>query len=593
MKKLLLCLILILSVSVIQSQDIKSFNGEFAGEIGLGKASYSYFIDSGGNEIRHGNYKFVETHSSSDRGSYTATLTGTFRNGLKHGAWTYTRALNDAQSSGGIYVTSATNVKMNYNNGIPDGSWSYSQNGKYRERLYGLSGWRWGNYQSQKPVDIRLNWRNGTLVGSLTYHTPYVNTVGQLNSDGKWIGKWVLDGHEYTVEDGIVMTGIKNADGRYEDQELVNLRKQYISLSDKEKKEFSLKHRLKVDTLRGINYYNINDGYFNKRVFNCNEPHGKYEKTDQLNYGHYVVIDRARIIPLKDLLSGINLNFQTPELLEQILYNHTINLVDEDIVAFQKLIEDFRLKKKHEAEEKKHKESYDKLYARLSELTEIDREHCLRTASPTQYGWGYVERLREIDGFINNLTHNIDWRAKYFSNNNYQISDFSSYGYNPDYGKKEVLKTGNNTVEPIVSIKESYERLSEYMRYVESRQENIELVGKLYSCFPEEIRNNVYKVEYEYRINPKQSVVESLLGVSFSSRDKLYIPYFKTLKYLSLNINKKGSFEEVHETVSDINALCLFMVDNAREKTKDIEKELSSTDNVENWAEIFKRYVRR
>lgn len=592
MRKLLFGLILISFVPMIKSQDIKSFSGEFAGEIGLGKANYSYFVDSEGNEVRHGNYKFMETHNSSDRGSYSGILTGTFRNGLKHGVWTYSRTLNDAQSSGGIYVTSTTNVRMNYNNGVPDGSWNYSYSGKYRERLYSLAGWRWGNYQPQKPVIIHLSWKNGIIVGNLSYKTPYVNTVGQLNADGKWIGKWIVDGQEYALEDGIVMTGIKNIDGRYEDQELISLRKQYKSLSDGEREEFALKHRLKIDTLRGISHYDINDGYFNNRVFNCNESYGKYEKTDQINYGYYIVVNRAQIISLKDLLSGVNLNFQTPEDLEKKLENNRINLSNEDIETFQKLIDDLRVKRKHEAEEKEYKASYDKLYSQLSKLTEITKENCHPSVSPTLYGWDYVERLREIDGFINNLMNNVDWRAKYFSNNSYQISDFSSQGYNPDYGKKEVLKTWNNTFDPVVSIKESYERLMEYMQFVKSKQNEKDIVGKLY-CFPEEIRKNAYKVEYEYRINPKQSILESLLGVSFSSRDKLYIPYFEVLKHLSLNINKKGSFEEVHETVNDINALCLFMVDNVRKKTKDIEKELGSTNKVEDWAEIFKRYIQR
>lgn len=229
MKKLLLCLTFISFVIIANAQDLKTFNGETTGEIGLGNVTYTYLLDSDGNQVKHGVFKFIETHKSVDRGSYSGTLNGAFNDGLKHGIWTYTKTLNDALSSGNIYVTGTTNVIMKYNNGFPDGSWSYSYSGRYRERLYSSSGWRWGNYEIQKPDNIEINWKNGTIVGNLVFNTAYCKVIGQLDINGIWVGKWIVDkdGTEYILDGGIVKTGLTHDMAGYpikDDSEIITLR---------------------------------------------------------------------------------------------------------------------------------------------------------------------------------------------------------------------------------------------------------------------------------------------------------------------------------------------------------------------------------
>lgn len=593
MRKILLCLIFISSVITTNAQDLKTFNGEAAGEIGLGNVTYTYLLNSDGNKVKHGVYKFIETHKSADRGSYSGILNGTFKNGLKHGTWTYSVTLNDALSRGSIYVTSTTNVIMKYDNGVPDGNWSYSHNGKYRTRLYSSSGWRWGNYESQNSDNIQINWKNGTIIGNLVFDTPYAKAIGQLDMNGNWIGKWIIDGSECELDRGIVKMGLTHDMAGYpikDDSEIIALRNKYKLLPTDERKEFAVIHRLKIDTISGLKYYNINDGYFNKRIFNCDAPDSTYISKVNLDYGKFIIITKVKLIPLKDLLSqySINFNFQTPESLEKLLENNKTNLSDSDIEVFKNQIEELRIKRKGESQEKEYQKLYEELFPQLSKMTFIPKPNCQKL---DMYN---IKQIKDINNLVSNL-YNINMSAKYFSCSNYKISDFSKYGYNPNYKDNGAVNSSNlNNFKPIVNSKESYEKLNEYMQYLKSKQDGKDSVSKLY-CLPEEIKANVYKVEDVYITNIENLRSDGTWSTQLPKKvkkSKLYNPYFEAIQYMSKNINKDGTFEEIYGSINDINAICLFMLNNMKEKTEDIEKELSSTDKVEDWVEIFKKYMK-
>lgn len=597
MKKLLLCLIFISSVIITYAQDLKTFNGETAGEVGLGNVTYTYLLNYDGKRVKHGTYRFIEKHKANDGETYSGILTGNFKNGLKDGIWTYSLNLIDwvSSSSSSTYLTGTLNIKMSYNNGIPDGNWSYLHNSKYRNKIRIANGWKWGNYTVQTPDNIQINWKNGTIIGNLVFNTPYAKAIGQLDMNGTWIGKWIVDkeGTEYILDGGIVKTGLTHDMAGYpikDDSEIIALREKYKLLPTDERKEFAVKHRLKIDTISGLKYYNINDGYFNKRIFNCDASEGTYISKIKLDYGKFIIITKAQIIPLKDLLSqhSINFNFQTPESLEKLLENNKTNLSDSDIEIFKNQIEELRIKRNEKTEGREYSKLYEELFSQLSKITSISKPNCQKL---DMYN---LKQIKDINDLVCNL-YNINWSVKYFSCSKYRISDFSKYGYNPNYKNNGDVNSSNlNNVKPIVNSKESYEKLNEYMQFIESKHNDKDSVSKLY-CLPEEIKTNAYKVEYAYITNIENLRSDGTYSTQSPKKvkkSKLYIPYFETIQYILKNINKDGTFEEICKSVNEINNLCLFMVDNVKGKTEDIEKELSATDKVENWVEIFKKYMK-
>lgn len=587
MKRLLFILIFVSSVIITNAQNLKTFNGETAGEIGLGNVTYTYLLDSEGNKVNHGTYKFIETHKSADRGSFSSTLSGTFKNGLKHGTWTYTKTLNDALSSGNIYITSTTNVIMKYNDGVPDGNWSYSYSGKYRTRLYSSSGWRWGNYELQKPDNIQISWKNGTIVGNLVFNTSYAKAIGQLDMNGIWIGKWIIDGVQWELDGGIVKTGLTHDMLGYpikDDNEIIVLREKYKSLPIDERVEFVNKHRLKIDTVSGIKYYNINDGYFNNRIFNCDAPEGSYVSKEKLDYGKFTIITKAKIISLKDLLSqhSINFNFQTPESLEKLLEKNKANLSDSDIEVFKDQIEKLKIKRNGESEEAEYQKLYEESYSQLLVLTKITNKICQKPINRYDY------YIKDIDILLDKFR--IDWDVKYFTTEKYKVSDFSIYGY-----KSHAGNTLNSIYKSDVGYKNSYNEISEYIRNIQSKEHGVDFVTNLY-CLYEKTRQNIYKVDYGYVTNMKEIKTNGTWSIQYpktTKKSQLYKPYFTTIQYISNGISKNMTFEETYESINYINDICTYMIDNLNTKTKDIEKELSSTDNVEDWVEIFRKHIKK
>ncbi|MCD7972457.1 MAG: hypothetical protein LUG18_07290 [Candidatus Azobacteroides sp.] len=582
-------------VCMLQAQNLRTYKGEMLGETGTGNFSYTYYEDPDGNEIRQGDFKYTE-YSSYDGGTYSAVFTGKYKAGYKDGIWNHVIEKKDYPNVAGGYTTSTLKFSTSYKDGMPHGTWSYSFTGKARRKVYSRNGWQWSAYETITPEVIRVNFKEGRLTGPLSMKAPFYNISGQLDENGFWTDTWLLDGQadECVFSNGVLKKRVvREKSGQIAfntkyDEELLALQEQFITLPAEKQQEFLFSNRLKVDTVQGIKFYNLNDGYFDNRIFKQRETGG--DKTsvsnehgnlyDKKDYGRFIVIERVEAVPLDKLISqhGGNISHRTPEEMEDFLEMHKIKLSEEDIDRFKEMIEVRRQEVKAEQEEREFEKYYTALYGELKELTGFQKPYCEGNISGMQ-------TMRNIDDVIFKLNSRIsDFKPeiRYFSGP-YALTDFSSSGYRPD-----------GTSSRRADNKESYEKLNEYMDFVKSRLHEKDSILQLV-CFPAEIKVNAYKVEYAYVTNIQQMGTGgwTTFHPKKVKKSKLYTPYISVLSYWIDTINKQETFSGFYNSLSDINALCLFMLEHVKAKTGNIEKELNATEKVEEQAEIFKKYIKK
>lgn len=138
-KKPVLIVFLLLLFSSLIAQTIKTRTVEIpqSGSYVKGKATFSYYEDNNGNEIKNGNY----TYNFQDKGNlsgfsytypylYKITVSGSFKNGEMDGLWTFTVMCDNQQMSSELFRYGTKKLTANFKNGIPEGNWSYYCNYK-------------------------------------------------------------------------------------------------------------------------------------------------------------------------------------------------------------------------------------------------------------------------------------------------------------------------------------------------------------------------------------------------------------------------------------------------------------------------------
>lgn len=338
MRKLFL-LIAIFSVIAIKAQTIKTFNGK---DMDGGIITYSYYFDDDGNEIKHGNYRYVKTDSHTNPvGNYSNTVTGTFKNGKKNGIWTNTIVASDYGNH--RYDTYNTVQKHIYKDGIPDRLWTYSKSGKYRTKEYSLNGWHWSKYTPLETTSAQVNWKDGKLVSTFNLKDLHNKISGQFNNNGTIIGIWKIGNNEsHYTNDGIlkqiVNRGFNKVYSKNYDKE-IELYRQYIGLPQEEQQNFLLKNRLKVDTVdAGAISNSIKLMFDNNKMFM--EEHfvinGMQRSVNEINkYGKvpYLEVEFIEPIPLDKFIKKYNITFETWNFDYEFdrFQKHKLELSDEDI----------------------------------------------------------------------------------------------------------------------------------------------------------------------------------------------------------------------------------------------------------------------
>lgn len=591
--KRLFVLFFCFSTITLYAQNLKTYKGKMYGEVGEGDYSYSYYQNSDGKELRHGIYKYSEKVKN-DGGTYSATFTGNYKNDYRDGIWTYViEKIDYPERMSKRYLTSTLRVTMSFSEGVPNGAWTYTFNAKYRLRRYhSLYNWSWDTYQTIKDISffqkyevyevgtVNVIFKNGKLIGSVKIKTENTDITGQIGNNGFFYGKWLYgNGNEETYENGILQSTY--------DKELNKLQQEFVNLPLEKRDDFLFQHRLKLDTMGGVY---LKD-YFDMPALQDREIKGIVKDAYGNSYdnGKYIKIERRTLRPLEYVIGenrDINPKRASSNELERYLEKCKIELSDEDVKKFENIIREKQKEEQKAQVEDYYKKRYDTLYNQLNELMKLKWPDC-----PKQENQG-EKTNKEIDNMLNSFVATV-WHiypiSRYFEGK-YKLSDFSTYGYNPNYKHDKYNYVPFN---PIVSNKESFEKLNEHVDFIKTRLKNRDSINHLI-CLSTEIKINVYRVERAYIKNPAEMGTE---GWTFHrkkvSKQDLYNPYYETLKYLINNVKGNSSFVDLYNYVNSVNNLCLFMIDNSKMKTKEIEKELKATDKVEDWIRVFSKYTQR
>lgn len=156
------------------SQNLKTYSGDYiltgytdrdnmAYSIEGGKATYTYIEDALTKErTKHGAF----TYQLNLMG-WTETITGSYRNGLKHGRWTHVVRKTDYpnESNADDYLTIHAMLNAKYLEGQPDSAWTLTYTEKHRGKVWSKGKLVWGKYSPDYTVKSNAAFKVGTLVG--------------------------------------------------------------------------------------------------------------------------------------------------------------------------------------------------------------------------------------------------------------------------------------------------------------------------------------------------------------------------------------------------------------------------------------------
>ncbi len=338
MKQRVLFFLLLFYVSIAGSmaQQLKTHKGEIYG----GNETYTYYIDTETNDqVRQGAYSFSKSDKNSDGASSTHTIKGQYVNGYKNGAWLYTFKNVDVENGSNNYVTGVISMTMTYKDGMPEGAWSYSSTGKRRSRKYSFGGWSWGSYVATEPTNINVSFKDGIMVGNVTYTTPWVEAKGKLDDEGWLVGQWRVNKQGLMVE---FVNGVDLFDPK--DKELTELQRKVAALAEGEREDFCLENDLSMELRSGKNFFDLNDGYFDNGMWLHRKITGDktYKSEDGLNYkdsreyGKYLIIDRKKFRSLTSINSWWN--YDSSVKMRKMLDNHINELSRADQLILNEAI---------------------------------------------------------------------------------------------------------------------------------------------------------------------------------------------------------------------------------------------------------------
>jgi len=249
--KILISVLLFFINLVSYSQTIKTYTYNYKDSLQI---RYSYYFDSITNqEILHGSYLKIEKNHK-----YKETTECTYSHGLLNGKFKQTtKYLNNRYL--GEDRKGTKKIVKSYLNGILHGNCSYNDQTriKLRKPKSFLK-------QYTKAINIQFTCKfyHGTMVGKMKLRVPVGKTQGNLDKNGRWIGKWVLfNNSEYILDDGFVIEYVeRNRDneiiskGKLDEQTLA-LVQQMKGLTLEQLEEFCCQHNLILSICQGTMYY--------------------------------------------------------------------------------------------------------------------------------------------------------------------------------------------------------------------------------------------------------------------------------------------------------------------------------------------------
>jgi len=185
----------IIALSTATGQELKSYSGPFAdGKSPNGTATYKYYEDPETREyVKHGPFTYTLKGQGNYAG-YDQTITGSFKNGLKHGVWTYTINMSD-YGQGNPYSTGKVTLVANYQDGYAHGNWTQTQAIKKRDRYLAYGQYRWEPFGPLRNMRISMNFDKGHLVGDVDINDEFTQfrAKGSFGNDGLATGTWQVN----------------------------------------------------------------------------------------------------------------------------------------------------------------------------------------------------------------------------------------------------------------------------------------------------------------------------------------------------------------------------------------------------------------
>ena len=407
MKHTKLVLLLLLLTQESFSQNLKTFSGEYPNEFGSkAVATYTYYVDSKtGNNVKNGFFKYVMKQGN----NYNAVFNGSFKNGKRDGLWSYSITRLDDPSDN-VFYTGSISLTANYINGLPNGTWNYSNTMKYRGKAYAPGGgFNWGNYISEPSISAIANFKNGITIGPISIINGIGNysiVKGSFNSNGFLDKTWKLrssrEEDEMTFNNGIETSFIgrefpsgKVFENEVDDEEMKKIKTDFvankISLSDLKK------NRIKIDTVWAIkSIYNFQETFYST-FFNYDNIEGDDTYQGGVNMrddGYFFIFKRIENKKLSDIesynstenekITSISSYEGKIQTYKSIISQYKSNLSDSDISILNTKIETL---KKEEA-----------IAKRKNEYTQVEYYY-----SGT-WGKNYEKCIKESNDFLEKNT---------------------------------------------------------------------------------------------------------------------------------------------------------------------------------------------
>lgn len=232
MNKNLLFSFLLICISNLKAQELKTYSGNMQDAIlDNGKASYTYY-EKDGEMVRHGKFSYswkdeqaIQVLDKKISVLLSKTISGNFKDGLKDGTWTYSVKYTDyplnhnhgfGVSSDATYSSGSISMIANYKKGIPHGNWSYNQNFKTRYSIpIAYNTWKWSETSPIRTTKLTAQFNNGVLTGTFDYNNPFLKESANFSFDDRGVmngnGTFVNLGSttELTFKNGIRVKEVK------------------------------------------------------------------------------------------------------------------------------------------------------------------------------------------------------------------------------------------------------------------------------------------------------------------------------------------------------------------------------------------------
>ena len=581
MKKLLL-FIGILIPTAFYAQSIKQYSGDFDdGTTQHGKATYSYY-EKNDERIKHGSFSYTRSIKSNE-GSFNSSISGSFKNNLKDGNWTYTINFTDWGNGNGYYNTGAISLTSNYINGLPNGQWIYSENSKSRTKNLTFNGYTWSAYTTPVAAKTIVNFKNGVLNGnfqitssitnmdenwkatfdekgycikSLTksfsnnetnvdyYKNTMIKMVSRNKSTGEVEEKTVLTPEEIAVIQ-------KYSDGQISAQELMNF-------------------HLKIDTVKPIKLENFETNIYRSSFFLNEYLKGDKVFDGSFDFGgYYIYTTKFELKKLSDIE-----NFKFAE--ESLQEKNTKGALSR----FENV--------KGEFENNLSNEDLTKLNARIAECNNLIEEENIKNKQKTEraFEWGEIERFRTGGATLSDIQSMLD-KAKtfqekyknYLTENDKNLTNYNSSINPPDANNdKELVEEKIKYLEKVISIsikdagieKENAKVLNEQKKQDDLKKEFDRNTEIIYGYTGQFGRGSKFKAVEDLYI-----VRDAGNNITKTNKKHLYNAYEIAKKDLEEKRNGfSNDLQKAIDTGNVIITLCDKMISLANENTDELETKI-------------------